>query len=152
VDGNGNVGIGTTLPTAKLEVNGILQTNNPYYFARVRNYGGDVTGDIIFDRTPNTNVLSWLNTTTGHFKPLIPGNYFIHCALTTQSVAFLTLYKNGIETAKGLAQLTSAGWSQVVLSAIVSYNGTTDYTYFYVSGGNVGATNSGVGQLSIYKL
>ncbi len=70
------------------------------------------------------------NTTNGQFNPKVPGYYLITASLRWQSAitaeTLLTLYKNGTEF-KRLWDAQSASPYNIAGSAIVSFNGTTDY-------------------------
>jgi hypothetical protein len=69
IGGDGNVGIGTSSPTANLDVNGYIAHNNPVFYAHNFGNGGGTTssGNYIVYRNTEVNIGSNFSTSTGIF-------------------------------------------------------------------------------------
>jgi hypothetical protein len=90
------------------------------------------------------------STTNYRFTPTVAGYYLINSAVATvggSTRAFAMVYKNGAEAKRG--NDSSAAVNGVVVNALVSANGSTDYFEIYVYT-NVGGTNLGGGATLSY--
>jgi len=90
---------------------------------------------------------------TYKFQPTTPGYYQISGAVQTTgtiSRSFCTLYKNGAEFKRGTD--VTAGVNQSTVSALVYFNGTTDYAELYVYAVGTGlSTAAGTSQFSYFQ-
>jgi hypothetical protein len=153
IDNAGNVGIGTSAPTEKLEVNGNVKANNFIGTASTRvlylleayasvtytlpgSYTNDICRYSIVNNTVNVSS-SWFNTSNYRFTPQKGGYWEITASYDVyrNSESSVIIQKNGTNVA------VSGTISSVVqqLTKIVYLNGSTDYITIANSGFNSNA-------------
>ena len=142
-DTGGNVGVGTSNPTAKLHVNGYIKNGNPVFHA-YRNSawttGGYATIPFNIQVHDSTNSYN----TNGTFTAPVAGYYFFSVfALTNGNINIhLEFHKNGALT-NGAEPFTGALGSHACVSgSIVIYLNVNDYVeVVMVSGAMYGVGN-----------
>ena len=81
---NGNVGIGTIYPQAKLHVAGMIKSDVPSFFVRsdtvqtIASWGNSTKID--YNLTPSFNRFNLYNTTTKRLIPVVNGLYYIYAS------------------------------------------------------------------------
>jgi hypothetical protein len=104
IDGNGNVGIGTTYPAHKLDVNGNINAQGSIYLDDGNTNNGTISPGLFFGGPGSGEVISSKRTATGN-------QYGID--FYTQSVLRMTIYRGdgnvGINTATPAAKLDVNG-------------------------------------------
>jgi hypothetical protein len=147
---NGNVGIGTTNPLAKLQINGYLKGQTiGFHVAATGGAGGthNTTDNILgggFYPEIITNVGNCWNATTGRFTPTISGYYTFNFSVYANGNTSVQLRKNATNNATGdlISGFQMEGFSfngnYIVLhgSAFIYLNGTTDYVVVTRAFGN----------------
>lgn len=155
---DGNVGIGTTIPTQKLYVNGNatisgwIKGTTPFYSASLPNLGNPFTGVATYTSGVNTNVSSWYNNTTGKFTPLVSGNYYVFASALTYSsggTSVVIIRKNGNIVARGYYHSVTT-YVNISQSIIIQMNGTTDYIDIYLT--NTNATDPSPSSMSVLNI
>jgi hypothetical protein len=111
IDGNGNVGIGQTNPTFKLDVNGVIRTGN----------ASATNGSLVFSNNTNANTVT-LNTgvTSASYALTLP---------TSQGGLNTVLTNNGSGVLSWTTVAGSGGWSTLGnsgTSPATNFLGTTD--------------------------
>jgi hypothetical protein len=85
------------------------------------------------------------STSTSRFTPTVAGYYQVNAAIninfSTSALGYMTLYRNGSQTAIGPMLTGTAYGCQTTLSALVYMNGSTDYLEIYALQ-NSGSTQS----------
>ena len=143
----GNVGIGTTNPLAKLDINGVMKNKNPY--ALIHGSGNQVViangAKIPLNLVYSNNYPSSYNTTTYTYTVPVSGTYYIQ----------LILYINSATAPTRILLITSSGITVQIIGITVStgettYNGsvvlqlnTGDSFYFTIYPNNITAYFSG---------
>lgn len=92
------------------------------------------------------------NTTNYRFTPTVAGYYQINGAAYSNGVGGQTvsIYKNGSEYKRGSMAANATITYVSVVSAIVYFNGSTDYVELYYYQNGAGTTTSITGQSSTY--
>ena len=162
MDSTGNVGIGTTTPSATLEVNGSAKFDGTVNFAGTQTF----TGTNIFDGTqtitggnlalpPTTSsavgVLSIggapfvhsYGASSNTFVGRNAGNFSMTGAYNT-GIGSLALLSNGSG-----ASNTATGWSALVSNTLGSSNTASGYSALYSN--NAGANNTAVGSSALFN-
>jgi len=104
---------------------------------------------VVLDATEFNINSNFDNTTNYRFTPTVAGYYQVsgHCTFgtgATTSEALITIYKNGVRFKDGLDYIPVSGYGFLV-SALIYFNGSTDYVELYVyqsSGGNKSLSNN----------
>jgi hypothetical protein len=142
-DTGGNVGIGTSSPTAKLHVNGYIKNQNPVFHA-YRNStwttGGYATIPFNVEVHDSTNSYN----TNGTFTAPVAGYYFFSVfALSNGAINIhLEFHKNGTLTNGAEPFTGNTGTHACVSGTIVIYLNVNDYVeVVMVSGGMYGVGN-----------
>jgi len=123
---NGNVGIGTATPTAKLDVNGISKNGNPAFYARrnsVQNTGVYVFNVEEFD-THNA-----YNTSNGRFTAPVAGRYVftMYCISNGATSFWVEFRKNGTRVYNACPHTGNCGSYANVGGSIVVELAVNDY-------------------------
>jgi hypothetical protein len=143
VDANGNMGIGTTVPTAKLHVIGNILQSNFIAFHVVHDGGSEEvrgTNAITLLNTTLINNGNCFNTTTGLFTPTVRGYYFYSATLQTNNGRSFQLRLNASNSTTGTkyaATGSQANPGSSTLSAVIYMNGTTDFVGLYPSSASI---------------
>ena len=158
IDNSGNVGIGITSPTEKLEVSGNIKANNfigtasstklfllEAYSNASYSMPGSYTNDLCRYNIVNNTVnvpSSWFNTLSYTFTPQKAGYWEIRASYDVyrSGEATLMIYKNG----SNVAVVSTISSVALTVNKIIYLNGTSDYINIYNSGVNSNTRSQGV--------
>ena len=144
IDRYGNVGIGTTNPSATLDVNGYIKNTNPVFSAY---RSGSTTfntanGTVVFDTKTEDSTNSY-NNTNGRFTAPIAGYYMfsVYAMHVQGDYLWLSFYKNGAIV--NLSNPYGNGTELVNVSGTTTmYLSQGDYVYVVLRGGSFFANNN----------
>jgi len=166
-----NVGIGTTNPTAKLDVNGDVKVsgnlNAPgnYYvkLARLTNQTIPSNVDTLIGFTATSDTNGWYSGITTRTTPTVAGTYRVDAMMNWQAGTItnnqtnIQIRKNGTTFALHQVGIATFSYSQIACG-IVTMNGTSDYIDFTVYSGNttsqvvVGTADGAWTKMEVYKI
>jgi hypothetical protein len=126
----GNVGIGKTNPSVKLDVNGSMSVSNlPRWRANYGTSSGNITGGTIKWSNTDVDNKSGYSSSTGLYTAQEAGHYYVYCHMYTQSgdtdaeIAFIINGNNSL-TAVGSAysRAGESGYTNLVLMTNLDLN------------------------------
>lgn len=114
----------------------------------------DVTETKIVFNTEVLDSASCFDPATSRFTPTVAGWYFILASISAASSAStyanVLLRKNGAIAARGLTSSTAGAYLGISVSAMLYFNGTTDYVEAFFFHDGAGAVNTTTGAEHTY--